>query len=70
MLDRFRRSLKVKGVFTQVIIPLSFYCKTLRKTTTCTFIQCTGSLHKWINILQTGEICVAVQYWEYSSVFS
>lgn len=54
LLNRFRRSMRARGVSMQAITPSSFYNRTLRRTTTCTSIQCTGSLHKWTNILQTG----------------
>lgn len=54
--SRFRRSMKVSGAFMPVTILLSSYCRTLRRTTICTFILSTGSLHRWTNILQTGGI--------------
>lgn len=58
LLNRFRRSMRVRDGFMQAITPLSFYSKTLRRTTTCTSIQYTGSLHRWTSILQTGGGCV------------
>lgn len=69
LLNRFRRSMRVRDVFMQAITPLRFYSRTLRRTTTCTSIQCTGSLHRWTSILQTGGGCVFVQTLQYSLVY-
>lgn len=62
LLNRFRRSMRVRDVFMLASTLLRFYSRTLRRTTTCTSIQCTGSLHRWTSILQTGVFVQTLQY--------
>lgn len=52
--SRWRKSLRVRDVCMLGITLLSCSHRTLRRTTTCTSTQCTGSLLNWTNTPLTG----------------
>lgn len=52
--SRWRKSLRVRDVCMLGITLLSCSHRTLRRTTTCTSTQCTGSLLSWTNTPLTG----------------